>query len=113
MSTPEQIPFPPSEEDGIRTVPETVSLPPQIEKAGVISTPTTPAPVTDDSTGQVVADSHPSGQQNAITLPDDPDTARVMAKSSPSEAKRGRGMFILRQIKKAFHFGRKIIWTSS
>jgi hypothetical protein len=109
QTTPEQkaesTPTAPSE---VKEVPETPEIPPHIERAGVSSSVTSfTAKVTDDSGKSMVQS--PANQVVTITLPSEPAQLEALAKGNPLNAVTWFARFWLRMIKKALHFGWKIV----
>lgn len=99
----------PQPELQIKEVPETPVISETLEKAGVKSQPSqiTQA-VTDDTTGKPLMTS-PATQVVTITIPATPTQLVDWAKGSPSASLTWFATFWLRLIKKALHFGWKVM----
>ena len=108
VSTPERISEAPSPE-GVIEVPETPESTPEMEEAGVtIVPPQVTAQVTDDDSGQPLIQT-PATKTVTVQIPTDPAKLDDWAKGSPANALTWFATFWLRMIKKAMHFGWKII----
>jgi len=90
--------------------PEQVEIPRHVEQGtGAQATPHQPQQLQDDQ-GQVVATPHPApADPSAIKLPADQNQAQAWLGVSDKKSSRWLGEFILRQIKKAIAFGRKVV----
>ncbi len=91
--------------EGVEPYPEAPAVPPEIEKAGVTTTPTQfTAQVTDNSGQNVI-------QPTAVTfqVPTDTVTLSAWSKGSITSSLTWVGLFWLRMIKKAIHFGWRIV----
>ncbi|OGM11775.1 hypothetical protein A2Z22_04365 [Candidatus Woesebacteria bacterium RBG_16_34_12] len=100
-------------EDIIKTRPEDVSIPEHIEKKeGIVPRQAQfTAQVTDDQ-GQPLIQT-PQAKTITIQLPADQVQLAALAKGSPSKALTWFAQFWLRLIKKAIHFGWKIVKGSN
>jgi hypothetical protein len=98
----------PSLPEGMTEVPETPEIPSHMESAGVTSVPTQFTQKVTDDTGQALTQS-PSTQQVTITLPADPTTLVNWTKGTPASALTWLGLFWVRMVKKAAHFGWKVM----
>lgn len=106
--TPEQENIPIQEDGGVEEVVETPEIPPHIEQAGVSVRPTQfTAQVTDDNGTPLVQS--PATQVITITIPATQKQLEDWSKGSPVESLTWFAFYWLRMIKKALHFGWKII----
>ncbi len=106
-SAPEREPVP-KQPEGIKEVPETPEVSPAVERAGVKTTPSqVTAQVTDDQGQQLIQT--PANKTTTITIPTDQDQLSVWAKGPPASSLTWLGAFWTRMIKKAFHFGWKVV----
>lgn len=94
--------------EGVKEIPETAEIPSHIEEGGVKPVPSqVTAQVTDDSGQQLIQS--PATQTVTIQIPADQDKLSDWAKGSTSDALTWLATFWLRMIKKAAHFGWRII----
>jgi len=97
---PQQMP------EGVKDVVDVPEIPPDVERSGVSVTPTQfTAQVTDD-TGQPVIKPTPT---KTITPPATKSRLGDLSKGSPTKSITWLAVFWLRAIKKALHFGWKIV----
>lgn len=92
----------------ITQTPEVVEIPPELEKAGVVPHPTSfTAKVTDDKGTNLV---QPQGSGvGTITIPSDQQTLAAASKGSITDSITWFALFWLRMIKKALHFGWRVL----
>jgi len=84
---------PQPEQQGVEPVPETPSIPEQVEKAtGAQAVPSQPAPVIDDQTGQVVAQPVVTDPSTGNQIPDD-TTLKAWSKGSANDSKTWLAVF--------------------
>src|SRR3990167_5145848 len=96
-------------ESVVKEIPETPETTPSLQEAGVTPVPTQiTAQVTDDKTGKPLMQS-PSTQTITITIPASPTQLTDWSKGSPSDSLTWLAPFWLRIIKKAFHFGWRVL----
>jgi hypothetical protein len=96
------------QEGVVKEIPETPEVPPALEQAGMATRPTQiTAQVSDDSGAPLIQT--PATQVVTITIPADQQQLDDWAKGSPSDSLTWFALFWLRMMKKAFHFGWKII----
>jgi hypothetical protein len=94
--------------EDVKEVPDAPEIPPEVERAGV-------KPVATQFQGQVRDDSGkpliqtPQSQQVTITLPTDQESLVTLSKGSVVNAVTWLAHFWLRMIKKAGHFGWRIV----
>lgn len=92
----------------IKEIPETPEVPSHLEQSGLTSRPTQiTAQVSDDSGAPLIQT--PVSQVVTITIPADQQQLADWSKGSPSDSLTWFAMFWLRMIRKAVHFGWKII----
>ena len=96
----------------VQFVPETPEIPAHIEKGGVSATPTQVTAQVVDDTGQPLIKT-PSNQTFTITLPADDTQLKKWSKGNIVDALTWFALFWLRAVKKATHFGWKVISGSS
>lgn len=102
-------PRPPVAEGIVKEIPETPETTPSLQEAGVTSVPTQiTAQVTDDRTGKPLMQS-PATHVVTITIPASPAQLTDWSKGSPSDSLTWLATFWLRIIKKAFHFGWRVL----
>ena len=91
----------------VEEIPQTPEIPPEIERAGVTTTQSQfTAQVSDDQGQPLIQNS----QSNVtITLPADHDRLTKLSKGSVSDAITWMSAYFLRMIKKAIHFGWKVV----
>ncbi len=85
---------------------EDVVIPEEIEKAGVQAVQSVPSSLQDDQGNVVVQGSYTSPP---VTIPDEPENIKALAKGDPENAQVWNGHFFLRVIAKAKMFGRKLL----
>jgi hypothetical protein len=111
MPTPLEKEKPPLE-DLVQHVEDVPEIPRHIEQGGVVASPTqVTAQVADDS-GQGLMQT-PTNQTFVITLPADDAQIETWSKGKIVDALTWFGLFWLRAIKKALHFGWKIVRPQS
>ena len=94
--------------EGVKEVPESLEIPPHIEREGVSPTQTqVTAQVTDDK-GQGLIQT-PASQNVTIQIPATEDQLEDWSHGSPSSSLTWFAAFWLRLIKKAIHFGWKVV----
>ena len=102
-------PRPPVQEGAIKEIPESPEPEPSLQEVGVTAVPTqVTAQVTDDKTGQPLMQS-PVTQTVTITIPASPAQLTDWSKGSPSDSLTWLATFWLRIMKKAFHFGWRVM----
>ncbi len=94
-------------EQGVEEIPQTPEIPPEIERVGVTPTQSQfTAQVSDDQGNPLLQTS----QSNVtITLPTDHESLEKLSKGSISDALTWMSAYFLRMIKKAVHFGWKVV----
>lgn len=97
----------------IEVRPEEMEIPPEVERAtGIVTTKTqVTAQVTDDSGKPLIQT--PTVKPTTIQVPATPTQLTEWAKGSPGQSLTWFANFWLRLIKKAFHFGWRVITGGS
>lgn len=104
VATPEKQPM--QAPEGVKEVIDTPEIPPHVEKGGVSVTPTQfTAQVTDDS-GQPVITATPT---RTVEPPASEEQLENLSKGAPTASVTWLATFWLRMIKKARHFGWKMM----
>ena len=89
-------------------IPETPEIPDYIEKAGVSTTPSQVTAQVADNNGQNMLQTS-ANQTITITLPASKERLEVLAKGKITDALTWFALFWLRILKKAMHFGWRVI----
>lgn len=93
----------------VKEIPETPEVNPELMEVGVTSVPSqVTAQVTDDKTGKPLMQS-PSDQTVTVTLPANPTQLATWSKGDASNPLTWLSMFWLRVVKKALHFGWRVM----
>ena len=113
MATQENEPKPRAEEGvvGVKEIPQAPEIPPHIEKAGVQAvSPQTAQVVTDDSGNIVVEDPLEKTDTVVVSVPKSREELEALSKGPVENSITWYALAWLRAIKKALHFGWKLVF---
>jgi len=108
-STPEiEKPVSTPQEGVVKEIPETPEIPTNLQEQGVVARPTQMTTPVADDTGKTLIQT-PATQTVTITIPSSQQQLADWSKGSPSNSLTWFAFFWLRMIKKALHYGWRII----
>lgn len=110
MTTSPEIekPIQPKEEAVVKEVPDTPEVPVELKEHGVIATPTQITAQVSDNAGAPLMQT-PATQVVTITIPANQQQLADWSKGAPEDSLTWFAMFWLRMIRKAIHYGWKVI----